>query len=178
MIKTLFTKIKKIFSFNNEDVSNTSPQFRLRYNGSSVFDYNFLMNLKEQDYPKYLSQSYYIKFGQKLNLRHPKTINEKIQWLKLYDNIPMKTLLSDKVLVRDWVKEKIGEKYIKPILWTGNNFNDIPFNSLPDNFIIKANHGCSWNIFIKDKNKFLLNEKLFQYTKEQIDGWMDQKFFG
>ena len=117
---------------------------RLRNNGASAFDYNYMMALDKKDYAKYLCEAYLIKTGQKLNLKHPKTLNEKIQWLKIYDNIPIKAQLTDKILVRDWVKDKIGEEYLKPVLWIGDKFEDIPFDTLPDSFIIKANHGCRW----------------------------------
>ena len=49
------------------------------------------------------------------NIENPKTFNEKIQWMKLYDNDPLKTQLTDEYLVREWVKEKIGEKYLIPL---------------------------------------------------------------
>ena len=137
-----------------------------------------MMSLTEKDYPKYLAMAYYAKTGRKLNLRHPKTLNEKIQWLKLYDNLPIKTQLADKVLVRGWIKEKIGEEYLKPVLWIGDKFDNIPFDKLPDSFIIKCNHGCKWHVLIKDKNKFLENKFLVKTAKEKIDNWLLQSFFG
>ncbi len=137
-----------------------------------------MMSLKEKDYKKYLCQAYYIKTGQKLNLWHPKTLNEKIQWLKLYDNLPIKTTLTDKVLVRDWVKEKIGEEYLKPVLQICNNFDEIDFDKLPDSFIIKCNHGCKWHTIIKNKTKFLENKNLIKLTKNEFKYWMTQTFFG
>ncbi len=136
------------------------------------------MELDEKLYKKYLIDAYRIKTGQKLNLRHPKTINEKIQWLKLYDNKPIKTTLTDKILVRDYVKEKIGDDYLKPILWAGRNFEDIPFNSMPSSFIIKTNHGCKWHFIIKDLNKFLNNNILFESVQMQFKDWLSRSFFG
>ena len=61
----------------------------------------------------------------KLNLKHPKTLSEKIQWLKIYDTTPLKAQLTDKVSVRDWVKQKISEKYLKPVLQICDNFDAI-----------------------------------------------------
>ena len=136
------------------------------------------MSLNEKDYPKYLKETYYIKTGQKLNLKHPKTFNEKIQWLKIYDNLPIKTQLTDKFLVRDWVKDKIGEEYLKPVLWIGDKFDDIPFSELPETFIIKCNHGCKWHFIVKNKQQYLKNTLFFKVTKRQIDGWISQSFFG
>ena len=150
----------------------------LRDKDSSVFDYDFIMSLEEKKYPKFLCIAYQIKTGFKLNLKHPKTLNEKIQWLKIYDNIPLKTMLTDKVLVRDWIKEKIGEEYLKPVLQICNSFDEIVFDKLPERFIIKCNHGCKWQIIIKEKNKFIGNKQIYNYVKKQFDGWMEQSFFG
>ena len=145
---------------------------------SSVYTYDFMMNLKEKDYPKYLCKAYLIKTGRKLNLHNPISLSEKVQWLKIYDNLPIKSQLTDKVLVREWVKNKIGEEYLKPVLWIGDRFDDIPFDTFPNSFIIKCNHGCKWNIIIKDKNNFLSNKILTKKIKKKIDGWMSQSFFG
>ena len=64
--------------------------------GSSVFDYGFMLNLKTEEYPKYLKEAYFVQMGKKLNLRCPQTLSEKIQWLKLYDNSSIKTKSSSK----------------------------------------------------------------------------------
>ena len=80
------------------------------------YEYNFLYNLKESEYPKYLKKIYKYKTGENLNLKHPKTLNEKIQWIKLYGVTQLMRDCTDKVKVRDFVKEKIGEEYLKPVL--------------------------------------------------------------
>ena len=144
---------------------------------NSLYDYNFLISLNKKEYPKYLKEFFKIETGEELNLDNPKTFNEKIQWLKLYDCTPLKSLLSDKVKVRYWIKDKIGEKYLKPLVWVGKHFDDIPFKELPEAFVIKANHGCKWQYMIKSKNKFLREENLFKYIKMRFDGWMQQTFF-
>lgn len=142
------------------------------------YDYNFIMNLPEKEYPKYLKKIFKYYIGKNLNLRNPKTIYEKIQWLKLYDNLPIKTRLTDKLLVRDWVKERIGEKYLKNILFVCDKFDEIPFEKLPDSFFIKVNHGCKWHCYIKDKEKFINSPLLFEHIKIKFDNWMKQSFFG
>lgn len=145
--------------------------------GEPPYSYDFLLNLKEVDYPKYLKKIFKSQTGKNLNLKHPKTFNEKIQWLKLYDCTPLKTRLTDKVLVRDWVKEKIGEEYLKPVLWIGKTFDEIPFAELPEQFIIKANHGCKWCAKVKKKSELLNNKKLYNFTKKKFNGWLKQTFF-
>ena len=127
--------------------------------------------LKHDIYKKELSEWWYKIMQKPLNLVNPKTFNEKIQWLKLYDSIPIKTVLSDKYLVRSWVKEKIGEQYLIPILGVYEKFEDINFNNLPNQFVIKCNHGSGYNIIVKDKNK--LN---FGVIREKIEKWMNENF--
>ncbi len=160
--------------FRDEDINQRS----LFGEDSAYFTYDFLMSLDKKDYPGCLSAAYKAKTGKKLNLRHPKTLNEKIQWLKIYDNLPIKSVLTDKVLVRDYIKDKIGEEYLKPVLWIGKSFDEIPFDSLPESFIIKANNGCKWHYIIKNKKKYLNSKTLFNFTRTQLNGWMTQSFFG
>lgn len=109
--------------------------------------------------------------GKYLNLDNPCTFNEKIQWLKLYDSTPIKTRLADKYLVRDWIKEKIGEQYLIPLLGVYDKFEDIDFAKLPNQFVIKCNHGSGMNIIVKDKTKLNLLE-----AKEKLDKWMSENF--
>lgn len=64
--------------------------------------------------------------------------------MKIYDNNPLKNQLTDKYLVRKSIKEKIGEKYLIPLYGVWNSFNEIDFNLLPEQFVLKANHGCGF----------------------------------
>ena len=124
-----------------------------------------------RDYGKYLKQWYASVMRKPLNLDVPRSFNEKIQWLKIYDSTPIKTRLADKYLVREWVKEKIGEKYLIPLLGVYDRFEDIDFNQLPGQFVIKCNHGCGYNIIVKDKSQFdRANAKL------EVKGWMRENF--
>lgn len=147
---------------------------------SSIMDppysYEFLRTLPEKEYPKYLRKIFKYITREDLNLRNPKTFNEKIQWLKLYDTTPLKSRLTDKVLVRDWVAEKIGKEYLKPVLQICKNFDEIDFSVLPKSFVIKANHGCKWNFIIKDKDAYLNGEKLLDYSKDKMTYWLGQTF--
>lgn len=152
-------------------------KFKFEEIGEPPYEYDLLISLKESEYPRYLKKMFKGMTGQELNLNKPKTFNEKIQWLKLYDSTPLKTKLTDKVLVRDWVKDKIGGEYLKPVLWVGSSFDEIPFDDLPEQFIIKANHGCKWHFKIKNKEKFLKDQQLYNQVKAQFNGWMNQTFF-
>ena len=122
-------------------------------NKTVVRDYYYYLNLPSEEYENELIIWYRRVSQEDLDLVHPKTINEKIQWLKLYDSTPMKTLLTDKYLVKNYIKEKIGEQYVIPILKVWDSYEKINFDSLPNKFILKANHGSGMNIIIHDKNK-------------------------
>lgn len=102
----------------------------------------------------YLKIMYRIKIGRKLNLKNPTTFNEKLQWLKIHDRNPKYTNLVDKVAVRDYIKEMIGEEYLIPILGVYDNFDDIDFDTLPNQFVIKCNHDSGGVAICKDKATF------------------------
>ena len=135
------------------------------------YNYKLCRYMPEEKYPEYLKDWFYRRTHTELNLENPQTFNEKIQWLKLYDSTPLKTRLADKYLVRDWVKEKIGEEYLIPLLGVWEKFDDIDFDKLPDKFVLKANHGCGWNIIVTDKNKFDKQE-----AKYKFDEWLHTNF--
>ncbi len=118
-------------------------------------------------------QSWYrrISKNKSFDIDHPQTFNEKIQWLKLYDSTPIKTRLADKYMVREWVKEKIGGEYLIPLLGVYDRFEEIDFNRLPDQFVIKCNHGCGYNIIVKDKSQLDLVA-----AKLKVDKWMCENF--
>jgi len=126
---------------------------------------------RREKYRQELLQWYRRATGKILDLDHPRTFNEKIQWLKLYDSTPIKTRLADKYLVREWVAEKIGEKYLIPLLGVYDSFDQIDFDSLPDRFVIKCNHGCTYNIIVKNKNFFDIDD-----AKQKINAWIQENF--
>ncbi len=119
----------------------------------------------------YLKVWFFKKTGEILNLDNPKTFNEKIQWLKLYDSTPLKTRLADKYLVREWIKEKIGEEYLIPILGVWDKFDDIDFNKLPERFVLKGNHGCAYNYIVKDKSKMDIED-----ARKKFNKWMKRNY--
>lgn len=88
----------------------------------------------------YLKIRYYATFHKKLNLEEPKTFNEKLQWLKLYDRNPRYSKMVDKYEIRNYIKEKIGEEYLIPLIGVYDKFQDIDFDKLPDQFVLKCTH--------------------------------------
>ncbi len=92
-----------------------------------------------------------LKTGHKLNLNNPTTYNEKLQWLKLYDKNELKPLCCDKYHVREYVKACGCGEILNDLLWDGFSPEDIPFESLPNQFVIKLTHGSKFNIICEDK---------------------------
>lgn len=134
-------------------------------------DYDYYRKLSPDKYEEELKIWYERVMRKPLNLEEPETFNEKIQWLKLYDSTPIKTRLADKYLVREWIKKKIGEQYLVPLLGVWNCFDDIDFDTLPQQFVLKANHASGWNIIVRDKSSLNLND-----AKEKFDTWMNKNF--
>ena len=99
---------------------------------------------------------YHNIFGRPLNLKNPKTFNEKLQWLKLYNHNPLYTKLVDKFEVKEWVAQRIGQEYVIPTYGVWSTFDEIDFSALPDQFVLKTTHsgGSSGVIICKDKKKF------------------------
>lgn len=120
----------------------------------------------------YLKLKYRIYMGKKLNLKNPSTFNEKLQWLKLYDRNPLYTKLVDKYEVREFIKEKIGEEYLIPILGVYNGFHEIDFSKLPDKFVIKCNHDSGGIVICKDKNNFDLES-----ARKKIEWSLNHNYF-
>ena len=89
--------------------------------------------------------------GKTTDFSQPKDLNEKIQWLMFYTDTSLWTLLADKYAVRKYVTERIGAKYLIPLLGKWNSASDIDFNSLPDKFVMKPNNGSYDCIVCRDK---------------------------
>ena len=115
----------------------------------------------------YLRIRYFQRMHKILHLKNPKTYNEKLQWLKLYDRKPLYTKLVDKYLVREYVKEKIGEEYLIPLLAVYERAEDIDFDALPDEFVLKCTHDSGGLFICKDKSK-LTPEKIAE-IREKLD---------
>ena len=110
----------------------------------------------------YLQLLYRFKMGHRLDLNHPKTFTEKIQWLKLYNRRPEYTLMVDKYAVKKYVADIIGEKYIIPTLGVWNKPEDIDWDALPNEFVLKTTHGGGSGgvVICKDKKTFDRNKAI------------------
>lgn len=107
----------------------------------------------------FLKFEYRARIGEKLDLKNPKTFNEKLQWLKLYYRQPRLVQLVDKVAVRDWVAQTIGEEYLVPAIGVWESPEEIDFEALPEKFVLKCNHNSGLGMCIcTDKAKLNIPE--------------------
>ena len=115
----------------------------------------------------YLKFKYRVVMHKKLNLKTPITFNEKIQWLKLYNRKPEYTTMVDKYAVKDFVASKIGWKYIIPTLNVWNSSDEIEWDRLPNEFVLKTTHGGGnmGVIVVKDKNNINKKEIVYKLNK-------------
>lgn len=113
--------------------------------------HGFYKNLDDE---KFLKKQFKNVFKYELNLDNPRTYNEKLQWLKLYDRIDEYTDLVDKYKVKKIVSEIIGEEYIIPTLGVWKNFEEIDFTKLPNQFVLKCTHDSGGLVICTDKSKF------------------------
>ncbi|WP_209510531.1 ATP-grasp fold amidoligase family protein [Sedimentibacter acidaminivorans] len=101
----------------------------------------------------YLELMFYHRIKSKLNLKNPRSFNEKLQWLKLYDRNPVYTNLVDKYEVRKYISKTIGEEYLIPLIGVWDKFDAIDFSKLPNHFVLKCTHDSGGIIICKDKSK-------------------------
>ena len=101
----------------------------------------------------FLKVAFRLKVGYWPNLKQPRSYNEKLQWLKLHDKRPEYTQMVDKVAVKDFVAGIVGEKYIIPTIGVWNSVEDIDWNMLPQQFVLKASHDSGGVVVCKDKSK-------------------------
>lgn len=102
----------------------------------------------------FIRMKYHAAMDKKLNLENPRTYNEKLQWLKLYDRNPVYTTLVDKQGVKKYVADRIGEQYIIPTLGVWDRFDDIDFEKLPNQFVLKCTHDSGGIVIVTDKANF------------------------
>lgn len=119
----------------------------------------------------YIKLAYRARMNKKIDLDNPKTFNEKLQWLKLYNRNPEYTKMVDKYEVRKYISETIGEEYLIPLLGVYDKFEDIDFDKLPNEFVLKSTHDSGGVVICKDKSKFNKDEaqkKINQYLKRNF----------
>jgi hypothetical protein len=126
----------------------------LKQEGLNNFLFSFFVVYGMRLMPEkmYLRLLFRIKVGYKPNLRHPKTFNEKLNWLKLYNRKPEYTMMVDKYAVKRYVEEKIGAQYVVPLYGVWEKAEDIDWDKLPEKFVLKTNHNSCYNLVCRDKS--------------------------
>lgn len=120
----------------------------------------------------YISLKYFSHFKKFPNLKNPQTFNEKLQWLKLHDRNPEYIKMVDKYEVREYIKEKIGEEYLIPLLGVWDSFDEIDFDELPQQFVLKCTHNSGGLVICKDKGKLDIKE-----AKEKINASLKNNYY-
>ena len=114
--------------------------------------YKYWRRFKKQSDEQAVSAAYESIFHKPLRLDPPQTLNEKLQWLKLYDHDPRYTVLGDKYAVRDYIASHFGEQYLVPLLYATTDYRDIVRENIPDGHcILKASHDSGHYVIIRDK---------------------------
>ncbi|TES53593.1 glycosyl transferase [Halalkalibacterium halodurans] len=125
--------------------------------------------------PKVTSKILYRSaFGKKLDLKNPKTLNEKLMWLKLnsYYNNPLITTCADKYKVRNYIKELGYEEILNELIGCWDNTEEIEWDKLPDKFVLKCNHGAGYNLICQDKKNFNIDE-----AKRKLNNWLKEDYW-
>lgn len=122
---------------------------------------NFIMSLGSKGKLNWMPDKMYLKLvtsavlGYKPEIDKPRSFNEKMQWLKLYDRKPEYTRMVDKYAVREYIAEKVGEEYLIPLVggpW--ESFEEIDFGALPEQFVLKTTHDSGGVVICRDKANF------------------------
>lgn len=121
----------------------------------------------------FLRIKYQSRTRKKLNLNNPTRFNEKLQWIKLYDRNPEYTVMVDKYAVREYIAQAVGQQYLIPLIGVWDNPDEIDFDALPNQFVLKCNHNSGLGMCIcKDKSKLDIED-----TKNKLRQGLAQDFF-
>lgn len=123
---------------------------------------------------EFISRRYLHTIRKVLNWGEPESYTEKMNIVKLYGGNQIKTKLADKLSVREWIKEKIGEEYLIPLIGTYACFDEIDFEKLPDCFVMKCNHDCGSVFLCKNKNN--INNSFWKNLKKRYDFYCKRNF--
>lgn len=120
----------------------------------------------------YLRTVFKAETSYKLNLDHPRTYNEKLQWIKLYDRRPEYVIYADKYKVREYIAKEIGEQYLIPLIGMYKTVDEIPWEELPNRFVMKCNHASGTNIVCKNKKELDIAS-----AKENLNKWLKRNAY-
>lgn len=139
--------------------------------------YRFMIDSRRGKYDhlsdeELLLKKYRVSMKRELNLEDPQTYNEKLQWLKLHDRRPLYTTLVDKYAVKQYVADIVGEEHIIPTLGVWDDFDEIDFSTLPNQFVLKCTHDSGGLVICKDKSQLNI-----QAAKRKLNASMKRDFY-
>ena len=120
----------------------------------------------------YLKAVFKAETGYPLDLEHPQTYNEKLQWIKLNDRKPEYVVYADKYKVRKYIAETIGEEYLIPLIGMYKKAEEIPWEDLPNRFVLKCNHASQTNIICKNKAELDIPS-----AEKKLNAWLKKNAF-
>lgn len=141
------------------------PDFRVNYLSGRC-------KLTSMSDEKLLKHKFKFNIGKELDLENPKTYNEKLQWMKLYDRRDIYTEMVDKLKAKEYVAERIGEEYVIPTLGVWDRAEDIDFDQLPEQFVLKCTHDSGGLVICKDKSKL---DK--EAVKEKLNNCLKRDYY-
>lgn len=121
---------------------------------------------------KYLKKKYYLSMGKELDLDNPKTYNEKLQWLKLNDRKNIYTVMADKYEAKQFISDIVGEEYVIPTIGIYDKFEDINFDELPDQFVMKCTHDSGGIVICKNKSELDIDK-----VRKRINKNLRRKYY-
>lgn len=158
------------------------PIIRIKHIGKMILDEDYrFRTLYDQGKYDHMSDGRFIRrqwkyeLGkeQSLNLTDPQSFNEKLQWLKLNDRDPMYHILADKVEVKKWVAERLGEEYVIPTIGIWDNADEVDFEALPERFVIKCSHNSGLgNCVCTDKTKLD-----YSHVRNELNRYLEQDYY-
>ncbi len=166
---TLKTELKKY----GRSVVLAHIKAKLSGNKSDMTDYVIKKHSASsyEDLEKELAGVFREAMGYDMDFEHPETFCQKLYWMRLYDATPEKAVFADKYLVRDIVEEKLGKGHLINLLGVWDSPDDIDFNTLPERFVLKTNHGCGYNIIVKNKAELDIKE-----AKKRLRKWLNTDY--
>lgn len=120
----------------------------------------------------FIRRAYRNMMGKELDLNNPQTFNEKLQWLKLHDRKKIYTKMVDKYEAKEYVASIVGEEYIIPTIGIYNSFDEIDFDKLPNQFVMKCTHDSGGNVVCKDKSKLDIEK-----AREKINASLKTNYY-
>ena len=146
------------------------PSLAIKYLKAKRLAGKYGQSLNDEEY---LKKAFKLNMGKELNLDNPQTFNEKLQWLKLHDRKSEYTIMVDKYLARDYIAKTIGEEYLIPLLGVWDSPDEIDFDALPDQFVLKCNHNSGLGMCIcKDKSKLDIEK-----VKKELQKGLNENYY-